>query len=345
MLLYLFWYLLMAFLGMVNLLYDRIAKNRMVFFCIFVLLVLMIGCRATGYDYWSYIYIHKLVQSGKEVELVEPGFLFVCSLFPTYRLMFLGMAFLTVAFNVTFLYKKSPLFYFSLFLLCTTFLFPTFMGQMRQGVALGIMAWAVANIQHKKRFFLLLALATCFHVSALLGLLVLFIPKKKRSLKYYLISLFVAFLLGRLTPLIVDWVLGLLSTESLIWQKLFFYTETQDAILGINTAVLIRLVILFLCYWRMDKIEEPSFPFLVNIYHYSILLYMVLGFVPQMAARGSLYFSYYELLLVPFFILSFTRYNRLIVAGAFILLSVLRFVQFFMDDFNYSEYVPYLQYL
>ena len=47
----------------------------------------------------------------------------------------------------------------------------------------------------------------------------------------------------------------------------------------------------------------------------------------------------------PFFILSFTRYNRLIVAGAFILLSVLRFVQFFMDDFNYSEYVPYLQYL
>lgn len=345
MLLYLFWYFLMAFLGMVNLLYDRIAKNRIVFFCIFVLLVLIIGCRATGYDYWNYIYIHKLAQSGKEVELVEPGFLFLCSILPTYRLMFLGMAFLTVAFNVTFLYKKSPLFYFSLFLLCTTFLFPTFMGQMRQGVALGIMAWAIYNIQNKKLFFLLLALAACFHISALLGLLALFIPKKKRSLKYYLLGLVVAFLLGRLTPLVVDWVLGLLSTESLIWQKLFFYTETQDAILGINTAVLIRLVILFLCYWRMDKIEEPSFPFWVNIYHYSILLYMVLGFVPQMAARGSLYFSYYELLLVPFFIQSFTRYNRLIMAGGFILLSVLRFAQFFMDDFNYSEYVPYLQYL
>lgn len=345
MLLYLFWYFLMAFLGMVNLLYDRIAKNRMVFFCIFVLLVLIIGCRATGYDYWNYAYIHKVVQSGKEMELVEPGFLLLCSIFPTYRLLLLGVAFFTIAFNVTFLYKKSPLFYFSLFLLCTTFLFPTFMGQMRQGVALGIMAWAVANIQNKKRFFLLLALAVCFHVSALLGLLVLFIPKKKRSLKYYLLGLVIAFLLGRLTPLAVEWVLESLSSETLIWQKLFFYKETQDAVLGINLAVLIRLVILFLCYWRMDKIKEPSFPFLVNIYHYSILLYMVLGFIPEMAARGSLYFSYYELLLVPFFIQSFTHYNRLIIAGGFILLSVLRFVQFFIDGYNYSEFVPYLQYL
>lgn len=343
MLIYIFIFIVTFFGAFVNLLYEGLGKDKRFFILSFLFFFLFIGFRGAGYDYLNYLYIYNTIQNGGEIA-IEFIFAFLCVIMPNYRILLIVMALITTVFSITFLYKKSPLFLFSLFLWTVTFLLPTFMGQMRQGVAICIILIAFSYIEQKKKFILLVLLASAFHSSALLCFIAFIIPKKIKNIKYYVLTLLFAIIFAKLMPVILDLFFELIPAGGLIRDKVFFYNETEGYVLGLNIAVLIRLLVLFLCLWRKNKIEKSSFPFMLNLYHYSILIYLILGVIPQLGGRASLYFFYYELILIPFFLMTFNRYNRIIIGSCFLLLSLLRYLQFFMDDFNYSEYVPYWQF-
>lgn len=346
MLLYMAFFFVIYFFAFANLLYDNIGKSRIVFVFITVFFFLFVGLRGAGYDYLSYEFLYNLFKNGGE-KAVEPGFILLCEMLPNYRSLLIVIAFFSMIPSLWYLYKYSPLFFFSLLLLNTTFLLPTFMGQIRQGLAMAITFIAVFNISYwsKKYFVLLTILAALFHSSALLVLLILFIPKKIKSFKYYIFIILGAIIFSKASSLLLNYFFQLFPAGGLIRDKVFFYSETEDYVLGLNAAILIRLVVFFLCFWRKNKIKETFFPLLLNIYLYSIVIFLILGIVPQVGGRASLYFSFYELFLVPMILMTFTKCNRVIIGFCFILLALMRFLQFFMDDFNYSEYVPYLKYL
>lgn len=308
-----------------------------------ILLFVLIGFRQTGYDYESYFGIFENIKGGLDVLNVEPGFIYICMIPDSFRGLLLFVAFLTLFLHLSYIYKYSSLPLLSILILSTTFLYPTFMGQMRQGLAMGIVVWALFFLDKNKFYFLLIVvLATCIHFSAIIALIFLLQPNYVKSIKYYLIVFSIAIIASLIIEPFVSRILNMLPFGAAV-DKLLFYSETEDYKLGLNSAIVIRLIIFSLAYSYRNRIQNPQFPLLLNIYFYSIVLYLALGFIPQLGGRGTLYFAYFDIILVPMIISSSTKYHRLMIVLVILLLSFLRFLTFFASDFNFEQYVPYFK--
>lgn len=325
---------------------EKIIIEKYYFFLSFFFF-LLIGFRYCGYDFFSYESIYDNIKDGSDVIGVEFGFFTLCNLSSSFRYLLIFMALLTVIPHLTFIYKTSDNPLFSLFLLSGTLLLPTFMGQMRQGVALGFVAVSFFYYSNKNYKFAILSfiVAFLFHFSSLLSLLFLFLPKKVKSFKYYfLIVLISIFAFQFLQPFVFKFIN--LFPNLVYFDKLVGYSDNDDVKLGFNTAIIIRIFVLFLGFYYRNTIENKYFPHMLNIYLFSIVLYLAIGpIIPQLGGRGALYFSYFDLIIIPAIISAAAGYKKIIILFAFVLLTFFRILQFFNDDFNSSVYVPYFMYL
>jgi len=343
MITYIVFFIFIFFVSIIELLVENIWIKKLFFTFVASLFFLLIAFRQTGYDYNSYFEIFENIKQGLDVFNIEPGFIFICQLCDSFRGLLIVIAFVTILLHMTFIYKTSELPFISLLVLSTTYLFPTFMGQMRQGLAMGIVIWSVYFIRDKRILFFLLIILACFiHSSAIIALVFLVLPKTVRNLKYYVYTLLIALVASFILEPFFSKLLSLFPYVMAI-DKLTFYSETEDYKLGFNFAIMIRLFVFCFAYYFKDKIKDQLYPILLNIYFYSIVLYLALGFVPQLGGRGTLYFAYFDIILIPMIIKASTRYQKIFIISIVLLLAISRFTLFFYSDFNYEQYVPYLK--
>ncbi len=346
MILYLFFYVVIlsgTIISLQNI--DRKAVT-VVFISLAFLFFLLIGFRFCGYDYLSYLEIYESIKGGNDVLGMEPGFATLCSSSSSFRILIIIVALLTMLLHSLFIYKTSDLPIFSLFLLSSTLLLPTFMGQCRQGLAIGFVAFAFYYYNNKNYYFYLLfvVLAALFHYSALISLFFLFVPRNIKSSKYYFITIVISIFLSQFFQPLLFKIIDLIPNLAVV-ERLLFYSENDDVKLGFNTAILIRIFVVSLCFYYRANIKSIFFPLMLNIYHLSIIIYLIIGpIIPQLGGRGALYFSYFDIILIPFVIKAASGYNRYVLIFLFFLLTLLRIFQFFHDDFNYECYVPYLKF-
>lgn len=320
-------------------------KATTAFFILFsVLFFLLIGFRSCGYDYFSYFDTYESLKNGNEIFLnMEPGFITIFTVSPSFRICILIVALFTMILHSVFIYKTSDLPLFSLFLLSSTLLLPTFMGQMRQGLAIGFVAFAFYYCNNKKYYlyFLFTLIAAFFHYSALISLIFFFVPRNVKSFNYYYVTIIVSLFVSQLFQPLLFNIINLIPNLVIV-EKLLFYSDNDDVKLGFNTAILIRIFVMSLCYYYRANIKSVFFPLMMNIYHLSIIIYLIIGpIIPQLGGRGTLYFAYFDIILIPFIINAASGYRRLLLISLFFLLTLLRIFQFFHDDFNYESYVPY----
>lgn len=343
---YVFFYLLIFIFTLIS--YHNLERRVVTTICYILatLFLLLIAFRGAGYDFYSYLEIYENVQNGDEVFGVEPFFLWICDISPTFRILLVIIAILTIIPQTIFICKVSELPIFSFFLLSATFLLPTFMGQIRQGVSLGLISFAIYFLYYRKyHLFLIFAvIAVTFHFSALMSIILLFVPRHVKSVNYYLVTIIGSIFLYQFVQPVIMQVINTIPSFDYL-QKILFYSENDDVKLGFNTAILIRISVLSLCYYYRNMIKSELFPFIFNIYHFSIIIYLIIGpIIPQLGGRGTLYFAISEIILIPYVIKAAEGYKKIIIFSFFILLNFFRIVQFFMDDFNYQEYVPYFNY-
>lgn len=317
-------------------------KYRNLILCFFCfLLFLFIGLRNRGYDYGSYEMLYLDIHNNLPPLEGDLGFYGLCYISSSYRVLLLSMSFLTIIPFCIILRKYSFYPFFSLLIFVSTLLFPTIMGQMRQGLSLIIMLLAY-NFRHKKSlFFILFLIAFLFHSSAVICLLYLVPMQKKLSYWKYLLLIFIAI---KINPLIKDRISSLFSIDVNLISKIAEYNEleTQQNIeIGFNTSTLIRLIIFSVCYYYSKRESTQIQIQMLNLYFFSMIIYLSLGFIPQLGGRGALYFAVFDLLLIPQILKSASHRNRIVISSFFIILSIARFILFFNDNFNYSMYVPY----
>lgn len=310
------------------------------------ILVFFISFRGNGYDFGSYLDLFKLIKEGIIYHAWDSGFVVMCQLCPSFTSLLFLMAVLTMLPLYWVIKYESPFMFLSMLLFTTTFLFPTVMGQMRQGVAIFVMLYAYYRWKDNKLVFLCLWLLCCtIHSSAPIALLMLFTPKRLFPIKSYLFLIVISILVSDiLKPIFTPFIQGLSVLEdSNAVDRLNFYdsTETQHGVsIGMNSAMLIRITVLLLAYYTMKwKYKHDASVF--NIYFFSIFFYLLLGFIPQLGGRGSQYFVVFDIIIIPEILRYSKKKMRYIVALAFILLSILRFHQFFADSFNAKQYLPY----
>lgn len=339
MLIYIIFLTTQLFFLLLSIKYCNFEKNNSIYFILFLLWFFFVGFRNSGYDFESYRDLFYMVKRSHEINQ-EFSFVLLSRISLNYRMLLVLFSFITIYLQFFYIKKVSPLPILSLFILSSTLLFPTFMGQMRQGVAISFFALAIYYYNNKLLSVIFILIATSFHTSAIIGLVTLLIPRKLVSIKYYLLFFLFSFYLGNIiSPYLSELVL--LDPDSRIGDSLSFYSQTENYTLGFNSALLIRSSLFTLCYFRKCYIKSNLFPYLLNIYFLSIVFYLALGFIPQLGGRGTLYFAYFEVILVPLYINSFESKPRNLFILVLLLFTVMRYIQFFSSDFNISQYIPY----
>lgn len=330
-----------------GIIFHYILKNRRfdnLFVIITMLLLFVVASfRNCGYDYENYQIVYENCRDSNW-ENQDLGFAWLASILPSYRMLLVVMAALTMLPMYYCLQKLSPLPIFSLLMLYPIFLIPTIMGQMRQGVAMFFILTAYL-VRHKKLLcIILMAASILMHTAALIGLLYFLPLRRKYHIALYLALFFVAIFTGPYIEHLLAYFIDLLGIPILTYKyESYHAAETLNGFsLGLNTAVLIRCFIFVLAYYMLSGTVYENHHFL-NLYFLSIIIYLALGFIPQIGGRGSAYFSILDIFLIPQLIcVAQSGTKRFVLSLGFILLAILRYVHFFSSGFNYTSYVPYV---
>ena len=110
---------------------------------------------------------------------------------------------------------------------------------------------------------------------------------------------------------------------------------------GLNMAMLLRIAIFGLFWWKREYLlRYKDGIYFLNIYFLSLLIYLGLGFLPQLGGRGSIYFYFFEIILASMLIKTeVNRKHKIGVLILFLLLGTYRQITFFSEWGD--EFIPY----
>lgn len=272
----------------------------------FVLLLLFAGLRyKVGYDYDNYEKVATYVANNLPI-FVEPVFWLLIKaiqIFTTnYQVFVFSIALVSLSIKFSFLSKYSYIPLLSVLVYYSRIYLNGDFGQLRQGLALGIVLFTYPALLNRKivHFSLLMLLASMIHASAILFYPIYFVAHKYYSRKFIIGSIFIAMIIAFIDiKVVLSQTLAVFLPPGLAL-KLLFYTATEEE-LGITFSVILRLIIILLCltvFWQKIK-ADYNFNAVFNVYFFGYLFYLVFNSLPQLGGRGSMYFQQFELLLFP----------------------------------------------
>lgn len=322
-------------------------------FCYIVLSViffLIAGFRECGFDYEAYeslfhIFKHENWFMQSLIYSTEIGYAFASHISPSLEVLIMVTTFIIIYTQFKFIFQHSKFPFLSLFFYMGLFFYSSLMGQYRQAFALGMILLAISHIENKKKFLLYVFIGFLFHYTAIIALILLYIPKKLFSLKKYLLVLVCSFAFSFIFPLVFK---SFISFSSYLTHKTDAYENAEyELITGINSVMIIRIFLFLVCYYYRKKLTLlKNMDFYLNIYFLSLIIYLVFSFIPALASRGSAYFSFFEIILVSNLIFVLRKNSvRILILVVFLGLAVARQMKIFQEeDFNNSFY-PYKNWL
>jgi hypothetical protein len=270
----------------------------------------------TGADYFSYVDIFNyndfsLVEIGWVV--LNKGIRFVGLSSPQW--VFVFSAFL-IYFPICFVLKRKNYFYSILFYLILGYYFRSF-NLLRQCVAVSFLFCGVTALEFNKniRFFLWLALASMFHISALF--LLLFFPLKYIKIKRHITPLLITIFMVLISLKFNFLEIALAILEKMDFKyALYHYTmyATKVTALGSGLGVLVKLLPSFLVVFMAPNIIQkyPQKTFLVNLsIVYIWLFFLSAQFLVMGRARDI--FAFVPILLTGFAIQMAGKYKKIVV--------------------------------
>jgi hypothetical protein len=273
---------------------------------IILLLILFAGLRYnTGFDYINYKDIYYDFLENKEYWSIEPFFIGLFFLTDFLHLGFTGLIFIVALVSILiksiFLSKYSHyplisiLLYFSRIFLISDF------GQLRQGLAFGIILWSSLFIVKKDftSFLFLIFLTSTIHLSSIVFLPVFFLANREYKIYsyYILLVLFSPMLFIDIKEIFTS-ILGL---PPFILNKLLFYLEAEaDQTIGLNLSSIFRFILIVLSLRFKDIFFKTDYENVVfKIYFFGMIYFLIFQSFPQLGGRGSFYFQQFEFLLIP----------------------------------------------
>lgn len=339
---YFLFFILVLFFSLIEICNPSLSTKK-IFLLIAVVCFFFIGLRETGYDYYGYYAVFEKIKANDlRFVSMEWGFLTLTKFCTSYRVLLLVMAFITIFSNSIAVLKMSKMPCISMLIIASTLLYPTYMGQIRQGVAIGLGLLAIHFLSEgEKKYSVVMILgAYLFHASSLFLIMIYLCKSTFKSVKWYVIGIIIAFIFGTLFNPLQSAISVYLP--DIFSDKMAYYSGVEDNEIGLTGALIIRILIFMVA---LKTFKQPKQILFSNIYYLSIIVYLGFGFIPQVGGRGCLYFSAMDSILVANIIYAYryriSKYQ--LYCALFLLISIIRYVFFFLNDFNYNEYVPYFK--
>lgn len=278
-----------------------------------ILLGVFAGIRyETGSDYNNYIRYYNSFSSIENFELTnifslkhELGFTIVNILtgpINHYSSMFLLNAYI----SFYFLYKSiNEISNKKLMLFCLIFYYLKYYYQLnfaiiRQGTSISIILYSLKYLINKNngKFILCTILATLFHASSIVSLILLFLYKKRIQKKYYLLILFFTICIA------YSGIMSLALMKSMSFLPDFIYGRLLSYILGrfgnsleSYFGIVIKLFTFIFILIFIDYKEKNSIIF--NFYFIGLVIYFLLMDFGTLGTRISKNFEVAEIILIP----------------------------------------------
>ncbi|SHG59770.1 EpsG family protein [Flavobacterium johnsoniae] len=310
--------------------FEKAIGKKILVIAISIFLIFFAGLRTLSPDIEIYKSMFDEVEAGNldswMIQFTEPGYVFLLRILSplTFQISLVIIATIGVLLKVNFFLKYSPFVFLSLIIYFTTDFMMKEMGQIRHGIAMGIIFYGYdCLINKKKNFFLfIVVLATLFHFSAICVLPLYFIYNSKKTIFFYFSSIFL------MLPFVIFDVKGVifrfmsfLPIESFS-SKAEAYSGSDFANrIGFNSTFFLLIVmfsiLLFLKYKTTYKPEIINI--FVNIYFLGIVYFMVFNSISEFSLRTNVYFRMLDILILPILIYNF-RYR---ILGLFLLILIL----------------------
>ena len=284
---------------------ESATRSKRVSFAGYSLAFLMMTALASarhgvGTDWLTYL---EFYENTEESTRIEAGYAFFNDLFShlgvQYNVFLLAMNLACVAMMASFLRRVGALsvaavviFYSDLFLYYN-------LSGMRQAVATAITCFAFQYALSKRplSFFSLVAIAATFHLSALIAILIYFVPRERISWRIYILVCAAGFVLySYLEP-----IAAFITENSLkdATYYLFFIKKIDNIEVAYFLGLTKRLIILGIIVASRKRLREvPHFIYMANIYVLGLLIYMSLYLISaDLGVRLSSYFIIFDMVI------------------------------------------------
>ncbi|AYN05207.1 EpsG family protein [Flavobacterium sp. 140616W15] len=198
------------------------------------------------------------------------------------------------------------------------------MGQIRHGIGMGIIFYAYDCLinEKKKKFLLVVLLATLFHFSAICVLPLYFIYNLKKSIFFYFTSIFLLlpFVAFDIKGMIFK-LMSLLPIESFSSKaELYSGSEFANRIGFSSTFFLLIIMFCILLFLKYRTTYKPQIiNVFVNIYFLGLIYFMVFNSISEFSLRTNVYFRMLDIIILPILIYNF-RYR---IIGLLLLVLIL----------------------
>ncbi|PKB17432.1 EpsG family protein [Flavobacterium sp. 5] len=339
--------------------------SRLNYFIVFLLFWLTSGLRfETGMDYFAYENIYnvtnsfgEIVKYGRVSEIgAEPGYLFLNSLFRTLgtevNIMFLFISLLTtlMLFNSLKLYLNK----YKYFVLLTYFSFVYFtldMSGVRQAIAVNIFIFSLRYVHDKKKikYFACIILASFFHTSALIGLILYWLFNKKLNTLFIIGSTLFGLLIIALQIPIVNIIIDNFLSRFIPAGALFklLYYSSNDKPWGLNIKVIFNVIVLFVLLYNRTVLSNrfSYFNIILNSLFFYIFLREILWESININSRLNFYFISGLIMGFPLLIdIGERKYYKLSVFASIILVCFYQCSEFFIYRSAANPYQNYVVY-
>lgn len=312
-------------------------RNQSIYLlCSYLILLFLSAFRdiSVGTDTESYEAIfHQIVNYNNEVLRVEYGWIFLNEI-----ILFLGFDFrgvivlssfliLTLVFLVVKKYSYNPMLSISLFYLLYFYFFS--FNITRQLIAVSIVLIGIVLILRGKKnlFFLSVILASIFHQSALIALIILFFNKITNKKSFLILYIIISMVLGLFGANLISKIID--------YTGYGYYVENYNNNSFLGNSFLLILFNSFFIY-LIFCIREISGEF--KIFYFFIIMLNLTILIP-FGSRFILYFSIYQILFFPYFIYSISQNNNVKLLS--VLIVLLYSFLIFLTSIGGGNILPY----
>ena len=322
----------------------------------FVFLSALSGFRyGVGTDFFEYKRYFNLLEQGQTVP-TDTGFIYLGRLVSAFNLnsqaLFLVFSVVTIGFiyfGLKYYIKDNYLLKPVLYIIIIIFTFIPSMNGVRQSLAAAIMFYASRYIIEKKLvpFICLILLATLFHPSSLIFIIIYFVANKNFSRITLFGGILISFILvnfGVITN-IFELVLTnfyFLDVGGYINNYLYSSYNNREVSYGIVFYINVILLLIFITFKNKFISSEKNL-LAFNLFYLYILIY-ILSMDAPMLTRMTYFFSFYMAIVISRFPVIFDLKSRKVIKYIMLSLYSLLFIYIIVNGYlnpEQTDFIPY----
>lgn len=311
--------------------------NKLNYYLVLILLIFFAGLRDNvGTDWEAYYSFYK-----NKVYDVEYGYAFLNNLFSdlkvNYNIFLIILNLLSVILIFKYIKKNSKYVFIGiLYFFSNLYLYYNFSG-FRQAIAIALTSYSISFLLSNKKslFVIFVILASTFHLTAIVFLLILIIPRERIKLKYFILVISSFFLL---TSIFLNELIEIVSTYTIKNADAYIniYNKSENIISLFVVGLLVRVsTLLAIYFFGRNFLESKNGYFYTNIYIFGFLIFCFFYLLsPDIGTRLSSYFTIMDLILVGN-LLFYNKKNsvRLIILLLFSFISFYKLFGYSVNEF------------